>query len=845
MAWRDSRGSRRRLALYLASMTVGVAALVAINSFGENLGRAVDEQAEGLLGADLVVERGDRFTPAMEGMLDSLQALGSDLARVTEFASMAYVPRADGTRLATVKGVDDGFPFFGEIESVPADAAERLHEADGALVDGAFLTQFGIGVGDSVRIGRRGYVVLGEFVSAPGETALAGLVSPRIYVPRATLDTLLTSQGSRVEYAAYVDLPASVDPEALAEELRPLREAERFGVDTVQELREDWNQGLTNLYRFLGLVGFMALILGGLGVAGSVHVYVTQRLETVAVLRCLGASSWRTFRVYLVQALALGLAGAAAGALLGVGIQLALPRLAGDLLPVDVDFSIVPGPVLVGMGIGVGVTVLFALLPLIRVRRVTPLLALRASVEATPGRDPLRLVVYAILAAGLLGFAIVQAPTVWLGVGYAVGVAVVFALLALVAKGLMLGVRRFFPSGWPYVWRQGLAGLYRPGNQTLLLMLALGLGTFLILTLALVERTLTSQLDLVSGEGGPNLVFFDVQPDQRGTLEAEIAAADVSILDATPIVTMRLREIGGRTVSELRADSTAQIPRWALGREYRSSYRSALSDAERVVEGEYVGQWERGSGLVPVSLEADIASDLGVGLGDTLVWDVQGREVPSTVGSIRRVDWQRFQTNFFVLFPEGVLEAAPQTFVYLARTQDAAESAASEGQPSAAAQVQAAVVRALPNVSAIDLGLVRDTFSTIFGQIEAVIRFMALFTILTALVVLSGAVVLSRVQRTSESVLLKTLGASRRQVLAVSLAEYLFLGLLAALTGVLLAVAASWALAAFVFDAPFVWPVGVLAATFVGVTLLTLGVGLLTIRGVYERPPLEVLRAEA
>lgn len=838
MAWRDSRGSRRRLALYLASMTVGVAALVAINSFGENLAQAVDEEAQGLLGADLVVERGERFSPAMETLLDTL---GGAQTRVTSFASMAYVPRTDGTRLVTVKGVEPAFPYYGEIETIPAGAARRMHEGGGALVDGALFAQLGFGVGDSVRIGRQSYLVVGEFVSAPGETALGSLVSPRVYVARATLDPALLALGSRVDYAAYVRFEDETDPEAranaAAEAIEPLRRDERFGVDTVQELREDWNQGLTNLYRFLGLVGFLALLLGGMGVAGSVHVYVTQRLETVAVLRCLGASSWRTFRVYLAQALALGVLGAGVGALLGVGIQLLLPRLVADFLPVDVNFHVVPGPVLTGMGVGIGVTVLFALLPLLRVRRVTPLLALRASVEPTPGRDPLRWAVFAVLALGLTGFAIVQAPSAGLGVGYAVGVGVVFALLAGVAKLLVAGIQKFFPSGWPYVWRQGLAGLYRPGNQTLLLMLALGLGTFLILTLALVERTLTGQLDGISGDSGPNLVFFDVQPDQRAVLDSVLLSADIPVAEATPIVTMRLAALGSRSAAELRADSTSGIPRWALGREYRSSYRAELSGAESVVEGEYTGTWESGaSGLPPISIERDIAEDLGVGLGDTLAWDVQGRPMQTVVGSIRRVDWQQFQTNFFVLFPAGLLESAPQTFVYLARAPE---------RDGASASVQAAAVRALPNVSAIDLGLVRATFTAIFGQVEAVIRFMALFTILTALVVLSGAVVLSRVQRASESVLLKTLGASRRQVLAVTLAEYLFLGLLAALTGVLLAIAAAWALAAFVFDTALVLAPGVLAAAFLGVTALTLGIGLLTSRGVYERPPLEVLRAEA
>ncbi|RMH67151.1 MAG: FtsX-like permease family protein, partial [Bacteroidetes bacterium] len=806
-------------------------ALVAINSFGDNLRQAVDDEARTLLGADLSFEDDQPFSEEIEALIDSL---GGEQSRRVSFASMVLFPKTDLARLATVRAIEGRYPYYGVVETTPPEAAARYLTEGGALVDKTLMQQAGAQVGDSIRIGGVTYRIAGQLEKTPRESSAMMLFSPRVYIPLARLDTTLLQRGSRAEYEVYFRFEDGRDAEALQEALRPrLREA-GVGSDTVEEIKENWDEGLTNLYRFLSLVGFVALLLGGLGVASAVHVYVKQRIDTVAVLRCLGATSRRTFGVYLVQAAAMGLLGGGIGAVLGIGIQTLLPRVLGDFLPVDLAFRVSWPAVALGVGIGVGVTLLFALLPLLGVRNVSPLRALRAAYEERGGyRDPLRWVVFGLLAAGITTFAVVQAPRWIYGVWYAVGIAVVFGLLALTARAIMVLTRKFFPTSWPYTWRQGLANLYRPNNQTLILMLVLGLGTFLIMTLYLAQSTLLAQINVATEEGQPDLVLFDVQPDQVDGVVDSIRAQGVPVLDRVPIVTMRLQAVKGRTIAEMRADSTTRVS-WAHRREYRSSYRGALTDAERLVAGRFTGSVPPGTAVAPVSLEQEIARDLEVGLGDTLVWDVQGVPITTVVGSIREVDWRRLSTNFFAVFPEGVLEQAPQFFVVLARTKTAERAAA----------VQSAVVQAYPNVSSIDLSLVMGVFDAIFSRVSFAIRFMALFSILTGIIVLAGAVVVSRFQRISESVLLKTLGASRRQVYRIMLVEYLFLGVFATLTGVVLAVGGSWALAVFVFEAPFQLPLWPLLGTLVTVTGLTIGIGLLNSRGVYDRPPLEVLRAE-
>lgn len=832
MAWRDSRGSRKRLFIFLSSMVLGVAALVAINSFGVNLERAVDEQAKALLGADLSFESNAAFPDTIEVLIDSL---GGDQSRRISFSSMAYFPRTNDTRLSMVRAIEGAYPYYGAVETNPPEAAQTYLNGPNALLDGTLMQQFGVQVGDSVRIGTRSYQVAGRLLKTPRETGAAMLFSPRIYIPLAHLDSTLLQMGSRADYEVYFKFNDGRDAEALRESLEDRLREQRVGSDTVEEIQENWNENLTNLYRFLSLVGFVALLLGGLGVASAVHVYVKQRIATVAVLRCVGAKSWRTFGIYVIQAAGMGIVGATLGCLVGIGIQMLIPQVLSDFLPVEVDFVISWGSVLLGFGIGLGVTLLFALKPLISVRNVSPLLALRATIDpnSTP-REPLNWLIYAIIGIGIVLFAIIQAPNAQFGAFYALGIAVVFGLLALVARLIIYLSRKYFPSSWTYVWRQGLANLYRPNNQTLILMLAVGLGTFLILTLFLVQQTLLDQVQLAAGEGQPNLVLYDIQSDQLDGLTNLVEEQSLPVMDAVPIVTMRIAEVNGRTVEEIRADTTSGEFSWAHRREYRSSYRDYLTDSETLLEGEFIGDMSENSDLIPVSVERDILENLKVEMGDTIVFNVQGVMMPTYISSVREVDWQRVQTNFFVIFPDGVLEEAPQFHVLLTRTETEEEAAA----------LQSAVVRTYPNVSSIDISLILDTFASIMGRVSFVIRFMALFSILTGFIVLTGAVIVSRFQRIEESVLLKTLGASRNQVFKIMTIEYLFLGLFATSTGMVLSLLGSWALAFFVFDTAFIAPPASLFIAVIVVTAATIAVGLLNSRGIYDRPPLEVLRAE-
>ncbi len=834
-AWRDSRTHRRRMILFSAAIVLGIAALVAIRSLGEDLERAVDTQAKSLLGADLMLSSRQPFNAELQAFIDSL---GGEQAREVRFASMVYFPKTGGTRLARIRSLEGDYPFYGEFTAEPQSAAHSFKNGPFALVEDALLLQYDAQPGDSLKIGAVMFAVAGRLKNVPGESAADAFIGPRVYFPMRYLEqTDLLQRGSQVTYSVHFKFNAPVNEDSLVARLKPLREKYRISYETVATQKEDLGEGMRNLYQFLSLVGFIALVLGSVGVASAIHVYIKQKLNTVAVLRCLGASGKQTFVIFLIQSLALGLIGSGLGVLLGIYLQSLLPKVLSDFLPVQIAITTSWSAVAEGLGLGLGMTLFFALLPLLNLRKISPLLAIRSFFEEQreTKRDWLKVFAYVALLLALVIFARLQSPSWRVALGFSVGLAIAFGLLFVVAKLLMKAVKKYFPASWSYVWRQSLANLYRPQNQTLTMILALGLGTFLIATLLLVQQALLRQIKLTSTGEQPNLVLFDIQTDQKEGVAEILRAQNLPLLQQVPVVTMRLEEINGKNVREIQKDTTNGIPSWALRREYRSSYRDSLNDNEKLIAGSLQKLVAGPEDTIRVSMDEGIAKSLRVNLGDEIVFDVQGVPMKTVVGSLREVNWRRIMPSFYILFPHGALEQAPQFHVLVTRVPNAESSA----------RLQRAVVQTFPNVSAIDITLVLRTADNILSKVAFVIRFMALFSILTGLTVLAGAVITSRYQRLQESVLLRTLGASRKQVLKIMTLEYLFLGGLAALTGLLLAFAGSWALAHFVFEttfAPEILPTLVIIADVVALTIL---LGMVNSRGLVDRSPLEILRIEA
>ncbi len=836
MAWRDSRASRRRLVLASFSIVLGVAALVAIGSFNANLQQAIDDQAKTLLGADLRVQTRD----AIEGGLaTALDALGGQQASEVSMSTMIVFPTAENrTRLATLRALEGGYPFFGDFETTPVEAPRVLAQGGRvAVLEQTLMAQFEVKVGDPIKLGTEVFIVVGALHQIPGDSTAVAMLSPRVFIPKSELAaTGLLGPGSIVRHRRYVVFDDDADPLAVERRLRQEFPEERLAIDTIEERKRELGQSLDNVYSFLSLVGFVALFLGAIGVASAIHVHVRQKIATVAVLRCLGASAGTSFAVYLVQGVGLGVIGAGVGAMVGVGVQVVLPALVGELLPFDVSFFVAWAMVAKGAGAGLLICVLFTLLPLLAVRQISPLAAIRSQSTAAANKpDPLRRWLIGVIVVAVTGFSYAQAPSWKVFVIFVGMLAVSFAVLGGVSKLVAWAARKFTPKRAPYVLRQGIANLHRPNNRTVLLLLSLGLGTFLIVTLALARTTLLAQIAEMGRDDRPNLLFFDIQDDQIGPLREILAREAAPLVAEAPIVTMKIASLKGRSVGEIARDRSEKIPEWTLRREYRSTFRDHLMPrTEKLVAGEWIGRAEMDTKIIPVSVEEGLAEQMNLSLGDEIEWDVQGLMMTTRVASLRQVEWRRLEPNFFVVWPAGVLEPAPKFYVAAARV----------ATPEDSARVQQAVVSVLPNLSAIDLQLVMDTLDGIFAKVQFVIQFMALFTVATGIIVLAGAVMSGRHQRLREVVLLRTLGATGKQLWQIQFVEYLVLGLLAALVGCGLAVVANALLAEFAFETAGSYPVATLGLAGLGVVGITLFTGLMSNRGITNHPPLEVLRAE-
>jgi putative ABC transport system permease protein len=834
MAWRDSRRNLSRLLLFISSIVIGIAALVAINSFSENLQADIDAQAQTLLGADLKIESNQQLPDSLSIELEekSLQQ-----STVLQFVSMASFPKTGDTRLSMINGLEGGFPFYGELNTTPAEAAQDFKNGKKALVDKSMLLQFKMSVGDSIKIGEVTFEIAGQLNSSPGSAGITSSVTPSIYIPMDFVEaTQLVQIGSRVDYQTYFLFAKNIDIETFREDLNPRLRLASARSESVASRKESISEAFDTVNIFLNLVGFIALLLGCIGVASAVHIYIKDKISTVSILRCLGASGRQAFLIYLLQIVAMGFVGSLLGALLGSGIQVLLPAVLKDFLPLEsisssISFTAIGQGVLTGLSIAV----LFALLPLLSIRKISPLRSLRASYEDdTAGIDPLRWMVYVLIFIFVTGFTYVQTGGGREAIFFPIGIGFGFLLLAGIAKLAILTVRKFFPTNWSFVWRQSIANLYRPNNQTLTLIVSIGLGTTFISILFFTQDLLLQRLDITSGNDQPNMLVYNIQSKDKDAIADLAKSYNLPVLQNIPIVTMRLESIDDLGKAERMKDTTSDVNRWVYRREYRVSYRDTLNENEEVMEGTWHGDQIKNDSIF-ISISERLAEGSNAKIGTKIIWNVQGALIETYVGSIRKkMDLANTQARFFVLFPNGVLERAPQFYFLLSRADN----------PEQSANFQRELIKRYPSVLAGDFSQVLKAVDEIIGKVSFVIRFMALFSILTGILVLISSVVLSKYQRIQESVLLRTLGAKSRQILMINALEYFMLGALATLTGIGLAFIGSYLLAIFLFEIPFTPNLLPPLWLFLSITGLTVLIGLLNSREVLNKPPLEVLRKE-
>ena len=651
-------------------------------------------------------------------------------------------------------------------------------------------------------------------------------------------ETGLLQTGSRVEHFYFYKTKPATDVDATAKAMEETLQADNMRYETVARRKRNLGRAFGSIADFLNLVGFVALLLGCVGVASAISIYVKDKIPSVAILRTLGSKGSHTFVIFLIQIFVMGIIGSVIGAILGSLLQVFLPLVLQDFLPIqNVSNDISWSSVAKGILTGISIAVLFALLPLLPIRNISPLRTLRAGFDdGAKDRDPIRWFVYALIGFFIFLFTFAQTGDLMSAAVFIGGIGFAFLVLAGFALLVMKLVKKFFPTSWSFTARQSIANLYRPNNQTLILIVTIGLGTALISTLFLTKDMLLSQVKMSGSEGQPNLIMFDIQSSQQDGVAKLTREHNLPIIQQVPVVTMRVEEIDGVTKMQRLKDTTSEVRSWVYRREYRSTYRDTLIETEKIIAGEWFGKnTYNEDGLVNISISTRVQEAMKAKVGTKVNFNVQGTIIETVVSSIRDVDFSRVQTNFFVVFPTGVLEEAPQFHVIVSRVKT----------DEASASFQRELVSKYPNVSAIDLGQILKSVDDILSKVSFVIQFMSLFSILTGIFVLISSVLLNKFQRIRESILLRTLGAQKKQIVNINAIEYFILGTLASLTGIILSFAGSFMLAKFFFEIDFTPSFLPPFIIFLAITLMTVLIGMFGSRGVLSRPPLEVLRREA
>ena len=733
--------------------------------------------------------------------------------------------------MVELKGVERGFPLYGDFrleDGRPFDFT--LVENGGAVVAPLLLERLNLKVGDRVRIGEREFEIRGVSKQEPGTSGGGFRLGPRVFVARADLEAAgLTGFGSRARRRMLFKTPEGRQGE-LVRALRAEVGSNLVNVRSYRDSEESLGEQFSRAENYLSLTGLVVLVLGGIGVSSVTRVFVEQKKKTIAVLKCVGATGRRLTLAYLAQVLTLG----ALGSLLGVGLAKAAllfvrARFA-ESLPTNLSYDLQPGAVAQGFGLGLLISLLFSALPLLRIRRIKPNMLLRESEQDAPGRrlDLWRAFVAGLVLAGLLLLTSWQAGSLQVGVFFLGGLGVTALVLYLAAWLLIFLVRRARGLG-TFAVRQAINSMHRPGNQTRVIVLAVGLGAFLVLSVQALQAGLLDEFDVARRGNLPNMYLIDVQRDQVEGVREIVERTTGARAELIPTLRARIAAVNGREI-DLEA-ARVRGERGLLGREYVVTYRPRLEYNETLMAGTF---WdETPSEQAEVSIEEGLRGTGGIDIGSTITFDIQGRKIDARVTNVRRVDWRNSRTGFLILFRPGALDRAPATFV------GAVDGPTAEPERS---RFQRAIVDRYPNVSVIDVADIVRGVGRILSNITLAVSFIGGFVFLSGALILVGSIGMTKFQRVYEAAVLKTLGAQRRMLLTIMLAEYGLLGLVAGLVGAAAANGLSYAVSRYVFQIDWAFAPALNAAGVAATILLVAAVGALSSFDVLTKKPLTILR---
>jgi putative ABC transport system permease protein len=838
MAVRETRSAWRRLLFFFVCIAVGVAAIVALRSVIQNVRAVFGSEARFLTAADVLISTNRDWTPEALAVIDRRLTEFGAIERTESIETPTMARPADEsrrmTRMVELRAIQPSFPLYGTMELDRGVAySHSLVQGHGALVRPELLTALGLQVGDQLVIGRATFEIRGVVKAEPGRRVGEFSIGPRVLIDSADLpSTGLLQFGSRARRVLLVRVPEDrIEP--LVKALRTDFKEEFVSARSYRSTDDEVGQDFDRAENYLSLVGLMIVILGGIAVSSVTRVFVTQKMRSIAVLKCVGARSAQIIAVYLVQVLSLGLA----GSVLGVGLArlaiAAIPLALGESSSIlaDVDYGVTLSAATQGIGVGVLVSLLFSVVPLLQIRVVKPSLLLRD--EAPKGGiDWVRAGAAVLVSAALVGLTAWQASSLLVGIIVVAGFCGV--AIALILTGWLL-IRTIAPltRSRSFPLRHAVLHLSRPGNQTRMILLAVGLGAFFITGVRSLQASLLTEFAIDASPDAPDMFLVDVQRDQAEGVRAFLTdpANGAGPFRLIPVLRARITGVNGQEGSlESYEDVRA---RGSLAREYTITYRDHLEPNERIVDGAF---WKGSSPEPEVSVESGMHERFRLNVGDTMRFDILGRVVTARVTSIREVNWRDARGGGFMLvFRPGVLEEAPQSFI--------APLKGPVGE-QARVQFQHDLVERYPNVSAIDFHEILTNIREVMSKVTLAITVVGALVLLSGALILIGAVAMTKFQRVYEAAVFKTLGATTRTIGKMLLFEYGVLGLLAGAIGSLAAVGLTWGVSRYALDIP--WRVSP-AEHFWGIaatTVLVAVIGVLSSLDVLRHKPLLTLRAE-
>ena len=837
MAIRETRASWRRLLFFFVCIAVGVAAIVALRSIIQSVRDVFGREARALIAADVLISTNREWVPETRALIDRRLTEAGATHRTETLETPTMVRPADTSRVASrmveLRAIGPEFPLYGTIglQSGATYSHSMLAER-GVLVRPELLTALSLKVGDAITIGQTPFTIRDVITSEPGRRIGDFSLGPGILIDYQDLAaTGLLRFGSRARRVILVRAPESrVRP--LVETLRSDFRDEFVNARSFRGTDDEIGRDFDRAENYLSLVGLVIVILGGIAVSSVTRVFVLQKMRSIAVLKCVGARSTQVISVYLLQVLTLGLAGSLLGVALARAAVAAVPLALGTSAPLltGVEYGVTWSAALQGVGIGVLVSLLFSVVPLLHIRLVKPSLLLRD--ESAPAtRDWTRITATVIVGAALVALTAWQAAS--LNVGLVVCAGFCALALALQATGRLL-IRTIAPlsASRSFPLRHAVLHLSRPGNQTRVILLAVGLGAFFIVGVRSMQASLLEEFSIQSNADSPDMFLMDIQRDQadgvRQFLAGRTGGGGFVLI---PVLRARVTGVAGR---DTQLDSFEDVrARGSLAREYTVTYRDHLQDNEKIVAGTF---WSGPSSEPEVSVEEGIRERFTIGVGDTMRFDILGRVISARVTSIREVDWRDSRSGgFMFVFRPGTLEQAPQMLISPVKGPDT---------PEARARFQYDLVKAFPNVSVIDFREILTTIRDTMAKVTLAITVVGGLVLFSGGLILVGAVAMTKFQRVYEAAVFKTLGANTRTIGRMLLFEYGVLGLLAGLVGSLGAVGLTWGVSRFALEIPWRVSVGEHVFGVVATALLVATIGVLSSLDVLRHKPLATLRAE-